>query len=216
MASNNLRFILNLNNRILFRKCNTVYLPLQRLNQQRTFINFKKITLNNYTNNGIKLYQKRFETNQTQSPKPTIKSSTTLKSFSKMFILFVSGVFAYYGISMYLNFYDDKADTSEKALKYKPGIIKNVSKKIDRGVENPGGVKITLYQYATCPFCCKVRAYLDYYGYKYDIVEVNSIFRQQLKWTNYKKVPIVAVQIPETCDLKTKEINYDPDFVVSS
>ena len=52
----------------------------------------------------------------------------------------------------------------------------------------------------TCPFCCKVRAYLDYYGYSYDIVEVNSINKKQTDWSSYKKVPILAIQIPSTND----------------
>ena len=63
--------------------------------------------------------------------------------------------------------------------------------------KNPGGIKLTLYQYITCPFCCKARAYLDYYGYSYDIVEVNSISKKQINWSDYKKVPIVAVQVPK-------------------
>ena len=57
----------------------------------------------------------------------------------------------------------------------------------------PGNVKLTLLQYATCPFCCKVRAFLDYYGLPYDIVEVNPVLRSQLKISDYKKVPILFV-----------------------
>ena len=33
---------------------------------------------------------------------------------------------------------------------------------------------------------------LDYYGFSYDVVEVNSVTKKQLKWSNYKKVPIVV------------------------
>lgn len=55
------------------------------------------------------------------------------------------------------------------------------------------GLKLTLFQFQTCPFCCKVRALLDYYGYSYDIVEVNSVTKKQIKWSNYKKVPIVLI-----------------------
>ena len=54
------------------------------------------------------------------------------------------------------------------------------------------GLKLTLYQYQTCPFCCKVRTYLDYYGLSYDVIEVNSVRRQQIKWSKYKKVPILV------------------------
>lgn len=56
-----------------------------------------------------------------------------------------------------------------------------------------GGVKLTLYQYKTCPFCSKVRAFLDYQGLPYDIVEVNPVMRQEIKWSTYRKVPILMV-----------------------
>ncbi|KAF6020556.1 Su(P) [Bugula neritina] len=65
------------------------------------------------------------------------------------------------------------------------------TKKIRHG--STGGLaKLTLYQYVTCPFCCKVRAYLDFYGIDYDIIEVDSIRRTQKKWTSYKKVPVLV------------------------
>ncbi|XP_022075612.1 prostaglandin E synthase 2 [Acanthochromis polyacanthus] len=56
-----------------------------------------------------------------------------------------------------------------------------------------GGLKLILYQYKTCPFCSKVRAFLDYYGLPYDIVEVNPVMRQEIKWSAYRKVPILMV-----------------------
>ena len=56
------------------------------------------------------------------------------------------------------------------------------------------GLKLTLYQYQTCPFCCKVRAFLDYYGFAYNVVEVNSVTRKQTKWSDYKKVPILVCE----------------------
>lgn len=60
------------------------------------------------------------------------------------------------------------------------------------------GLKITLFQYQTCPFCCKVRAFLDYYGFSYDVIEVNSVTRSQTKWTDYRKVPFLVVQLPNS------------------
>ena len=54
------------------------------------------------------------------------------------------------------------------------------------------GLKLTLYQYQSCPFCCKVRAFLDYHGFSYDVVEVNSVWRSEIRWSMYKKVPIVV------------------------
>ena len=56
------------------------------------------------------------------------------------------------------------------------------------------GLRLTLYQYESCPFCCKVRAMLDYYGLSYDIVEVDTLKRTQIKWSAYKKVPILVLE----------------------
>lgn len=63
-----------------------------------------------------------------------------------------------------------------------------------RNEADQSGLKITLYQYQTCPFCCKARAFLDYYGLNYDVIEVNSVLRTQMKWSKYKKVPVVVVE----------------------
>lgn len=52
---------------------------------------------------------------------------------------------------------------------------------------------VTLYQYAVCPFCNKVRAALDYYNVPYKIVEVNPLTKTEIKWSTYKKVPIVSL-----------------------
>jgi len=54
-------------------------------------------------------------------------------------------------------------------------------------------IKYKLYQYETCPFCCKVRAFFDYYGIEYEKVEVNPLFRRELKAiTDYRKVPVLV------------------------
>jgi len=52
---------------------------------------------------------------------------------------------------------------------------------------------IVLYQYEVCPFCCKVRAFLDYHKIPYEVVEVNPITKAELKWSSYKKVPVVKL-----------------------
>lgn len=54
-----------------------------------------------------------------------------------------------------------------------------------------GNLQLTLYQYKTCPFCSKVRAFLDYHGLPYEIVEVNPIMRKEIKFSSYRKVPIL-------------------------
>ncbi|XP_077302214.1 prostaglandin E synthase Su(P) [Arctopsyche grandis] len=55
-------------------------------------------------------------------------------------------------------------------------------------------MELVLFQYQTCPFCCKVRAFLDYNGFSYKVVEVDAVLRQSIKWSKYKKVPILLVK----------------------
>ncbi|KAH7523486.1 uncharacterized protein LOC107409466 [Ziziphus jujuba] len=52
---------------------------------------------------------------------------------------------------------------------------------------------VVLYQYEACPFCNKVKAFLDYYNVQYKVVEVNPINKKEIKWSDYKKVPILKV-----------------------
>ncbi|CAH0716420.1 unnamed protein product, partial [Brenthis ino] len=56
-------------------------------------------------------------------------------------------------------------------------------------------LQLVLFQYQTCPFCCKVRAYLDTRGISYEIVEVDAVLRQAIKWSGYKKVPILLAKV---------------------
>ena len=52
-------------------------------------------------------------------------------------------------------------------------------------------LSVTLYQYQNCPFCGKVRAFLEYYGIDYTIVEVSPIWKKEINFSAYKKVPLV-------------------------
>ena len=72
----------------------------------------------------------------------------------------------------------------------------NVARRI-RNTADTTGLRLTLYQYQTCPFCCKARAFLDYFGLNYDVIEVNSVLRTQVKWSTYKKVPILVAELPD-------------------
>lgn len=56
---------------------------------------------------------------------------------------------------------------------------------------------IVLYQYEVCPFCCKVKAFLDYHKLPYRVVEVNPLTKAELKWSEYKKVPVVLLDDKE-------------------
>ena len=53
---------------------------------------------------------------------------------------------------------------------------------------------ITLYQYQTCPYCSKARAFLEYYGVKYEKVEVNPVFRRETKSFEYRKLPFIVAE----------------------
>ncbi|XP_063700847.1 prostaglandin E synthase 2 [Culicoides brevitarsis] len=87
--------------------------------------------------------------------------------------------------------------------------------KITREIKNPQdstGLELVLFQFQTCPFCCKVRSYLDYKGLSYSVVEVDAVLRQSIKWSPYKKVPLLLA--------KTKDGRYvqltDSSMIVSA
>uniref|UniRef100_G1TJV3 GST N-terminal domain-containing protein n=1 Tax=Oryctolagus cuniculus TaxID=9986 RepID=G1TJV3_RABIT len=61
-----------------------------------------------------------------------------------------------------------------------------------------GRLQLTLYQYKTCPFCSKVRAFLDFHALPYQVVEVNPVRRAEIKFSSYRKVPILVVQEGES------------------
>ena len=55
-------------------------------------------------------------------------------------------------------------------------------------------VPIELYQYEICPFCNKVKAYLDFLGVEYTTVEVNPLTKGELSFTKeHKKVPVAKI-----------------------
>ncbi|ESO04932.1 hypothetical protein HELRODRAFT_78591 [Helobdella robusta] len=98
-------------------------------------------------------------------------------------------------------YYNNSADEHTiRALSSPPHTIDKktsikVTKRIRSNTDNNHNLKLTLYQYQSCPFCCKVRAYLDFKGLSYDIVEVNSVTQKEIKWSSYKKVPILSCRI---------------------
>ncbi|KAK2998213.1 hypothetical protein RJ639_023032 [Escallonia herrerae] len=59
---------------------------------------------------------------------------------------------------------------------------------------------VVLYQYEACPFCNKVKAFLDYYDIPYKVVEVNPLSKKEIKWSDYKKVPILVVDGEQLVD----------------
>ncbi|XP_011502498.1 PREDICTED: prostaglandin E synthase 2 isoform X2 [Ceratosolen solmsi marchali] len=94
-----------------------------------------------------------------------------------------------------------------KLLKHKPDV--KLSRTVFSHIDNTG-LQLTLFQYQSCPFCCKVRVLLDYYGLSYDVVEVDPVFRQEISWSNYRKVPILLVKIDREYQILT-----DSSMIVS-
>jgi len=54
--------------------------------------------------------------------------------------------------------------------------------------------KIKLYQYQTCPFCSKARSFLIANNIPFEIIEVHPIYKKEIKFSKYKKVPIVVFE----------------------
>ena len=50
---------------------------------------------------------------------------------------------------------------------------------------------------------------MDYVGASYDVVEVDSVRRNELKWSKYKKVPVVVVEKPAQDDFVVNFIILD-------
>jgi len=48
---------------------------------------------------------------------------------------------------------------------------------------------LVFYRYTTCPFCCKLQAYLDYHKLPYTPVEVNPLTKKEISAHGYGKVP---------------------------
>ncbi|XP_051892837.1 prostaglandin E synthase 2 isoform X1 [Pristis pectinata] len=68
------------------------------------------------------------------------------------------------------------------------------------------GLSLTLYQYKTCPFCSKVRAFLDFHSLPYEIVEVNPILRKEIKFSSYRKVPILIGENGEKVQINDSSV----------
>lgn len=123
------------------------------------------------------------------------------------------------GYAKYLSITGD--DNSHLTTQTKPAVIDKFPDniKITRKIYNPNdntNLDLVLFQYQTCPFCCKVsgekttcksanlklnlilsyqvRAFLDSQGFSYSVVEVDAVLRQSIKWSKYKKVPMLLAK----------------------
>lgn len=137
--------------------------------------------------------QKRLASNAAPKPKRN-NGPSTLKLAVLGTTLGATGGTIY---SLYLNWKDSNAHKEHERTA--PAVIREFpsSVKITKRYVNPkdtSGLDITLFQFQTCPFCCKVRAFLDYMGISYKVVEVDAVLRQDIKWSEVKKVPMVLIR----------------------
>nr|XP_020648971.1 prostaglandin E synthase 2 [Pogona vitticeps] len=87
------------------------------------------------------------------------------------------------------------------------GALLRASSIFSSSVQLPEGrLQLTLYQYKTCPFCSKVRAFLDYHQLPYEIVEVNPVMRKEIKFSVYRKVPILLANTGNTLQLNDSSV----------
>jgi microsomal prostaglandin-E synthase 2 len=78
-------------------------------------------------------------------------------------------------------------------------------------------LSLVLYQYQICPFCNRVKAFLDYNKIRYETVEVNPITKKQIKFSGFKKVPLVTMkQDNHTMEDSMKILEYIRDSSIFS
>ncbi|CAJ0943198.1 unnamed protein product, partial [Mesorhabditis belari] len=108
----------------------------------------------------------------------------------------IAGIFGFGAVSTSTLKNDEvpyKISVERPAIK-RPLVQKEILSRRIINEDDHTGLKLRLYQYQSCPFCCKIRALLDYYGFSYDIVEVNPVSKKELSGTNgYKKVPVLRL-----------------------
>ncbi|CAE7497655.1 ptges2 [Symbiodinium sp. CCMP2456] len=64
-----------------------------------------------------------------------------------------------------------------------------VSNALRAAARREATLRLEMYRYTTCPYCGKVKAFLDYFRIPHEAVEVEPMFKSQLKASEYKKLP---------------------------
>ncbi|KAG6796048.1 prostaglandin E synthase 2 isoform X1 [Apis mellifera caucasica] len=157
-----------------------------------------KLPQNLYCFTNIQRYPKRNESFLSASRQSSLLKTIFKASLVGISIGFPVGIIITTGYSWYINkkaaktYHLEGKEKKIKVLQEKPSVP--VSREVVSPMDSTE-LKLTLFQYQTCPFCCKVRVFLDYYGISYDIVEVDPVLRKEISWSSYKKVPILLAQI---------------------
>jgi len=178
----------------LFYISSSRFLSSSLIRRQRLWLNPRFLSSNSYNNDLLQVEKQ--QTNEKRSPR--------IRRYHYYLISIATGaligtIYALRQVRKHegvLPEYVTNAEVLErKAMENRPTPVP-VTKRIrfDSSPRIPFPYKLTLYQYVTCPFCCKVRAFLNYNRIPYDIVEVNSVTHAETRWSLYNKVPIVVVE----------------------
>lgn len=76
-------------------------------------------------------------------------------------------------------------------------VAANTARDTDSATKPPS---VTLYEYQPCPFCNKVKAFLDYTDTPWTSVEVDPLFKKEIAFSQVKpkKVPICIIDETQT------------------
>lgn len=72
-------------------------------------------------------------------------------------------------------------------------------------VDKLKNLKVTLYQYQTCPFCSKARSFFLANRIPFKVEEVHPITKKEIKFSTYKKVPIAVVELENGDQLQVND-----------
>ncbi|XP_022125157.2 prostaglandin E synthase 2 [Pieris rapae] len=150
---------------------------------------FRKVILPSLKENA---FSKVLYSTKTKLPKSTAKLTLVSASVG---ILIGAGYGSYTHYKVNVKKRNNVIETDEYAfLKEAPEYKAHYKVLNDTDSSN---LQLILFQYRTCPFCCKVRTYLDAKGISYEVVEVDAVLRQAIKWSGYKKVPILLAKVED-------------------
>lgn len=156
---------------------------------------YRNLMQNPFKLNKHVLFQcnRRLVSNTTEEP---FKSNTTTRP-TRPYMKYIAAVVV--AGTVYKAY--DYVNNREERLNYKQpdvitiGALPKVS--IKRKIVNSNdktNLDLILFQCQTCPFCCKMLAYLDSKGFSYSVVDVDVLFERNLKWSHWKTVPCVLAR----------------------
>lgn len=139
------------------------------------------------------VYQSNRRFVSTNTPENTTKSNTN----SRLNFKTIAAVVAVPAAYMAYDYFRRK----QERLNYKEPEVVTMDRlpkvPIDYKIVNANdktNLDLILFQCQTCPFCCKMLAYLNSKGLSYSVVSVDEPFERRVNWSHYKQVPCVLAR----------------------